>query len=371
MNRPLAACAFLFTLSSVACGGDMPPQSPSRPSGPSGAASADPDLALLADGQNGPNGKRPAGAKPGAGAQGGASAAAGDEYARGSAAFKAGDYPTARASFEASVKKNPKQADAHYALALVLDKTGDRAAAEKSYKDALGLQPDMLEAAENLAALYVESGRYDDAASVAKKALEKNAKSAPLTLNYAVALGGKGDQAGSQKAFEDALRLEPNNALFHITYAQQLASWKKRDEALDRLKLAQKAAGDDPALLGGIGFELRTLRAAPECVQVFDKAIALKDNADFRTNRALCKHANKDKTGAIADLVQATTKEPEFAPARYWLGWAQHEEGKFTEAAAAYKKYLELAPKGPLAKAAEAKLALARDKKKSPPPPKR
>jgi tetratricopeptide (TPR) repeat protein len=365
MNRPLAACTFLVSLSLVACGGDKPAQSPP---GPSSGASADPDLALLADGQVG---KGPASAKPGAAAPGGGSAAAADEYARGSAAFKAGDYATARASFEASVKKNPKQADAHYALALVLDKTGDRAAAEKSYKDALGLQPDMLEAAENLTALYVESGRYDDAASVAKKALAKNAKNAPLTLNYAVALGGKGDQVGSQKAFEDALRLEPNNALFHITYAQQLASWKKRDEALDRLKQAQKAAGDDPALLGGIGFELRTLRAAPECVEVFDKAIALKDNADFRTNRALCKHANKDKTGAIADLVQATTREPEFAPAQYWLGWAQHEEGKFTEAAAAYKKYLELAPKGPMAKAAEAKLALAKDKKKSPPPPKK
>lgn len=354
---PLCASALAFAL--VACGGGEKP--PQGPTGPAASGSADPDLALLANDGKG-------GGKP-AGGAGGANAAA-DEYARGSAAFKAGDFPTARAAFEAAVKKNPKAADAHYALGLVLDKTGDRAGAEKAYKEALANQPDMVEAAENLTALYVEAQRYEDAVTLAKRALDKNAKNAPLTLNYAVALGGKGDQAASQKAFERAVELEPNNAVFLITFAQQLASWKKRDEALDRLKQAQRVAGEDAAALGSIGFELRTLRAVPECIQAFDKAIGIKDNADFRTNRALCRHAAKDKAGAVADLTQATTKEPDFAPAHYWLGWALHEDGKFAEAAAAYEKYLKLAPKGPMAKAAEAKLALAKDKKKAPPPKK-
>lgn len=353
MNRSLSAV--LLSIFVAACGGgDKPPQSPTQ------AATPDPDL-----GAEGPSKGKPTGQS------GGSAAPAGDDYARGSAAFKAGDFPTAKTAFEAAVKKNPKQADAHYALGLVLDKTGDRAGAEKSYKDALAIQPDMQEAAENLTALYVESQRYDDAIATAKKALDKNAKNAPLTLNYAVALGGKGDQAASQKAFDDAVKLEPNNALFYITYAQQLATWKKRDEALEKLKKAQSVAGEDPALLGSIGFEMRTLRAVPECIAAFDKAIGIKDNADFRTNRALCKHAAKDKAGALADLTTATTKEPEFAPAHYWLGWTQHEDGKFAEAVAAYEKYLKLAPKGPLAKAAEAKLALAKDKKKSPPPAKK
>lgn len=359
MKRSWCASAVVLSLVLAACGGDKPAQSPGSSSS-GGVTPPDPDLS-----DSGKGGK-PTG--PAAG--GGGAPAAGDDYARGSAAFKAGDLPTAKAAFEAAIKKNPKQADAHYALALVLDKTGDRAGAEKGYKDALSIQPDMTEAAENLTALYVEAQRYDDAIATAKRALDKNAKNAPLTLNYAVALGGKGDQAASQKAFEDAVKLEPNNALFYITWAQQLASWKKRDEALDKLKQAQKVAAEDPAVLGSIGFELRTLRAVPECIAAFDKAIAVKDNADFRTNRALCKHAAKDKAGAVADLTQATTKEPDFAPAHYWLGWALHEDGKFPEATAEYEKYLKLAPKGPLAKAAEAKLALAKDKKKSPPPKK-
>jgi tetratricopeptide (TPR) repeat protein len=287
-----------------------------------------------------------------------------DDVKKGIAAMKAGNWNAARDAFEAALKKNPKQADAHYYLGLVMDKTGDRAAAEKSYKTALELQPDLQEAAENLTAIYVETQRYDDAIAVAKKSLARNAKNSDMQLNLAVALSGKGDADGAAKAFDDAVRLAPNDARFYLAYAQHLNGVRKNDEAITKLKQAQRVAGDDPALLGTIGFELRTARAVPECIAAFDKAISLKDNADFRTNRALCKYAAKDKPGAVADLQAAMQKEPTFAPAHYWLGSWMHEDGKFAEAIAEYDAYLKAAPKGPMAKAAEAKSKLAKDKKK-------
>lgn len=290
-----------------------------------------------------------------------------DDVARGVAALKAGSYNDARAAFEAAIKANGKQADAHYYLGLVMDKTGDRAAAEKEYREALSLSPDLQEAAENLTAIYVEAQKFDDAIAIAKKALAKNAKNAEMQLNFAIALGGKGDEAASTKAFDDAIKLAPNDARFYVAYAQQLAAWKKRDAAVAKLKEAQRVAGEDAAMLGTVGFELRTQRAVPECIAAFDKAIALKDNADFRTNRALCKTAAKDKAGALADLKEAVTKEPGFAPAHYWYGLALHEDGKFPEAAAEYEAYLKVAPKGPMAKAAAAKLKLAQEKKKAAP----
>ena len=118
---------------------------------------------------------------------------------KGTAAVKAGDWTGARAAFEAAIKKNPKQADAHYYLGLVMDKTGDRPAAEKSYKTALELQPDLQEAAENLTAIYVEGQKFDEAIAVAKKALARNAKNAEMQLNLAVALSGKGDVDGASE----------------------------------------------------------------------------------------------------------------------------------------------------------------------------
>lgn len=338
-----------LVLLATACGGgsDKPAAAPHEP----GALAAKPS---------------PSAASASGGA-GQAAASTSDEVTRGIASLKAGDYNGARASFQAAIEKNPKQADAHYYLGLVLDKTGYRATATNEYKAALAEQPDLIEAAENLIAIYVESQKWDDAIGVAKKALAKNGKNADLNLNYAIALAGKGDEEGATKAFDEALKLAPNDARFYLAYAQQLGAWKKPDAAVGKLKEAQRVAGDDAAMIGSIGFELKTLRAVPECIAAFDKAIALKDNADFRTNRALCKTAAKDKAGALADLKEATSKDASFAPAHYWLGLLLHEDGKFVEAAAEYEAYLKASPKGPMAKAAEAKLKLAKDKKKAAP----
>lgn len=358
MNRQLEArgtkylvtagfgAALVFAL--AACGGGATPKPVDSP---------DPSLA--------PPASTGAGGTPTAGGTDGAAATStSDDVTKGTAAVKAGDWNGAKAAFEAAIKKNPKQADAHYYLGLVMDKTGDRGAAEKHYKEALTLSPDLQEAAENLTAIYVETQKFDDAIVIAKKSLARNAKNSEMQLNLAVALSGKGDVEGATKAFDDAVKLAPNDARFYLAYAQHLNAAKKNDEAIAKLKQAQRVAGDDAALLGTIGFELRTARAVPECIAAFDKAITIKDNADFRTNRAMCKLAAKDKPGALADLQAATVKEPSFAPAHYWLGSILHDDGKFPEAVASYEAYLKAAPKGPMAKAAEAKAKLAKEKKK-------
>jgi tetratricopeptide (TPR) repeat protein len=355
----LLGLSALSGLAGVACGGgDKPPVAP-QGDPPLDTPKPGPSASATAAGGGGGGGA--------GGTDGPVAKSTSDDVTRGIGALKGGNYNDARAAFEAAIKKNGKQADAHYYLGLVMDKTGDKAAAEKEYKEALSLSPELLEAAENLTALYVEAQKFDEAVGVARSALAKNAKNAELQLNYAIALGGKGDQDGSTKAFEDALKLAPNDPRFFIAYAQQLGAWKKRDLAVAKLKEAQRVAGDDAAMLGTIGFEMRTQRAVPECIAAFDKAIALKDNADFRTNRALCKTAAKDKAGALADLKAAVSKDAGFAPAHYWLGLSLHEDGKFAEAAAEYEAYLKVAPKGPMAKAAEAKLKLAKDKKKAAP----
>ncbi|MCL2724548.1 MAG: tetratricopeptide repeat protein [Polyangiaceae bacterium] len=293
-------------------------------------------------------------------------ASSNDDIAKGTAAVKAEDWATARAAFEAAIKKNPKQADAYYYLGLAMDKTGDRVAAEKNYKEALLLAPDLDEAAENLTAIYIEAKRFDDAIMLARRTLERHSDNADMQLNLAVALSGKGYVNAATKAFDDAIKLSPNDARYYLAYAQHLTAAKKTSEAVAKLKQAQRVAGDDPVLLGTIGFELRTARAVPECIEAFDKAISFKDNADFRTNRALCKYAAKDKAAAVVDLKVALHKEPNFAPAHYWLGSWLHADGRFADAIAEYDAYLKAEPSGPMAKAAEAKRQLAKEKKKPP-----
>ena len=129
-----------------------------------------------------------------------------------------------------------------------------------------------------------------------------------------------------------------------------------------KLKTARGYAEGDVAMLATIGHELLVLRAVVECVATFDKAVLLKDAAELRTERGLCKLGAKDKAAALADFQAAVSKEPGYALSHYWLGALQLQASKPKEAQAELETYLKLAPTGP--KAAAAKDLLSKIAKK-------
>jgi tetratricopeptide (TPR) repeat protein len=280
-----------------------------------------------------------------------------DDVRKGIQALKANDVSGAKASFEAAVQKNPKQADAYHYLGLVNDQLGLKAEAEKNYKKALELDPSLEESAINLAAILVEGGKFDEAASLMKKAIAKNPKNAALEVNLGMALSGKNDVEGANKAFEEAIRLEPNSAIDLVTYASHLARNKKKDEAISRLKQAEKIASADAGVLASIALEYKGMKDHKTCVAVLDKAVGLKDIAELRIYRGACKLGLKDLPGATADFRDAVGKEPNNALAHYSLGNALADGGKPTEAVSEWNECLRIAPDGPQAKAAERNIA--------------
>lgn len=329
----------------AACGGGdtKPANSPASSASPTNAS-----------------GPSPVAGPPMKGADRAASSSSAD-VTKGIEALKAGDLNGAKALFEVAIQSNPKQADAHFYLGVVLEQQGNKAAAEKEYKEALAAQPDLVEASANLTALYVESKKNDEAIGVAKKALEKNPRHAELQLNYAAALAAKGDKDGSQKAFEEAIKLKPTDARFFLMYAHELAEWKKNDDALAKLKQAAKLGDADAAVLAEVGFELKALKEFKECIAVMDKAVALKDVAELRIYRGQCRLGLKEKDAALADFQSAVQKEPSSAPAHYHLGGALADTGKLKEAIAEWEQAVKLQPTGPLAKGAEQKIAKAKE----------
>ena len=336
-------------LSVAACGGESkPPETPAQPSA-SAAAPGDTGFAEPGAGPAKPN-------------DGPVATTSSDDVKKGIAALKGGDVNGAKAAFEVAVQKNPKQADAHHYLGLVNDQMGARTEAEKHYRKALELSPDLEESAVNLAALLVENGKYDDAAGLMKKAIAKNPKSAALQVNLGMALSGKGDVDAASKAFEEAIKLEPNNGIHLVTYASHLARNNKKDEAITKLKQAEKTAANDAGVLASVALEYKGLKDFKSCVAVLDKAVSQKDLAELRIYRGTCKLGLKDLPGATTEFKDAVAKEPNNALAHYSLGNALADGGKLTEAISEWETYLKLAPDGPQAKAAEKKIAIAKAK---------
>jgi Tfp pilus assembly protein PilF len=100
-----------------------------------------------------------------------------------------------------------------------------------------------------------------------------------------------------------------------------------------------------------------------DCVPTLDKAIGIKDAAELRTYRALCKLGAKDESGATADLQSAVTKDINYAPAHFYLGNAMARQQKWDDAIKEYEAYLKIEPTGPLAKQANDRMDLAKKKK--------
>jgi tetratricopeptide (TPR) repeat protein len=293
-----------------------------------------------------------------------ASAGESAEVKKGIAAFQANDYPTAKLYFDAALKKNSQDGDALYYSGLTAEKAGDKDAAEKLYKSALKVRPDLESAAENLSALYDDAQRWDDAIAVAKAALARRGDNAALHANLGIAYAGKKDAANATSELDQAVKLSSSDAGLRLSYAHALEGLGQGDAALAQLKAARPLAADNLGVLAAIGHELHVIKAFSDCVVTFDKAVAIKDAAELRTERAACKLGVKDIDGAIADLKTAVTNEPAYVPAHYYLANALASSGKAKEAIVEYQAFLKLAPSGPMAKAANEKIKLLKSKGK-------
>ncbi len=320
----------------LACGGD-PPRQVEGPPSPSQTASEH-TTAL-------PPGKDP------------------KAFAAAAKAFEAGNMAQAKEGFAKCLEEMPAHADSHAYLGIIAEREGDAKGAESHYVEALKGRPDLEAAAENLSAIYIDATRFADAARVAKGALEKHKDNAALRLNFAIALAGDG-QASAAQEFDEALKRSPKDPALQLTAAHWLGALKKTEEAKTKLKdaLALTPPGTPGVgLLASIGHEYRLLGAFPECVSTLDRAIGVKDVAELRTDRALCKMGQKDEAGTRADLEAAIKSDPKYAPAHFFLAGRLAQSAKLKEALKEYETYLQLAPAGPLKKQAEDRVQRLKD----------
>jgi Tfp pilus assembly protein PilF len=282
------------------------------------------------------------------------------EVTKGMTALDANDLAGAKAHFQAALQANASDADALYYLGALSEKAGDPAGAEASYKKALTARAGFAGAEVNLSALYDDAQRFDDALAVTTPGLVEHPKEGSLHLNAAIAYAGKKDAASATREFDAAIAITPRDPTFRLVYGHWLVVLGQKDAALTQLHAAVPLADKNVGIVAAIGHELHVDKAFADCVVVFGQAIALKDAAELWTERASCKIGQQDDAGALADLRAATTKDPSYAPAQYYLGNELAKAGQYGPAIAAYQAFLKLEPNGGLAKAVAEKIRLAK-----------
>lgn len=327
MERSMRMLVALGIVSLVACG---PPPEPAPP-----VLTADP---------------------PVGGAEGLSSGTASTELQRAIAYIKNEKYEEAKTHLGKALAEKPDHAEANYYMGLSVDMLGDKKAAEVFYKKALATDPSMIEAATNLAAMYLEDpARPDEAIAVLSKAVEKVPDDVGLNQNLGYAYGLKKDFANAGKAYEAALAKGENKDI-RFAYGVLLFESDQMPKAAEQLKKAAEATKDAPTLVT-IGRMLGKAGAYAECVRAFDEAIKIKVDPEWLVRRGTCKHEINDEAGARSDFEAAIKADPKFATAHYYLGMSLSLEKKSrVSAMAALEKAAKLGEGTEIGTKAKAKL---------------
>jgi Tfp pilus assembly protein PilF len=276
------------------------------------------------------------------------------EMERGMAYAKAERWAEAKEHFEKAIAVKPS-ALAYAELGVAYEKTGDKPGAEKAYKQALSIDPGMSDAATNLAALYLdEPPRPDEAIAVLKAAIAK-APDPRLYQNLGYALGLKGDVEGASKAYEAGLA-KAEDARMRFDYGAFLLEHKQAERAAEHLKKALDGTKDDAGLLGELGSMLGKVKAYPECVRAFDRALKIKaSEVAWLINRGICKHQVDDEPGAQADFEGAIKADAKSAAAHYYLGVSYLSQKNKLKAIVHLEQAAKLGAGKPIGKEAQAK----------------
>lgn len=199
----------------------------------------------------------------------------------------------------------------HYNLALAYQAAGNRESAIASYRRALGLRSDYVDALVNLGNLLINKGEIEEAVACYRKARRLAATNAMVHNNLGAALSAQKTWDEAVVCFREALRLKPDYADAH--------------NGLGAAFLALEQYGEAAASL----------------------AAALQhDPGHVRAHNNLgLNHAYKGRfEEAIASFRAALQRNPAYVEAHLNLGKMNFELARFDEAEASYREALRISP---------------------------
>ncbi|MBX3227224.1 MAG: tetratricopeptide repeat protein [Labilithrix sp.] len=308
----------LLALFVAACGGGDEKKGKTPDSALRGGAAAPPGSSSGSSGST-----TDLGAVEGAGTSG-LTGAALSRYTEGWNAWLQGDLATAKKKFQEAQSLDGKSPAPPYSLGVVLERQGDVAGAQQSYRSAYTANPDHELSICAYALLLAGTGHRGEADTFMQGQRNKRQNSARLTACHGELKSIQGDHASAQQLAQDALRIDPDFKDAMVTIARD--HYRAR-----RMSLADYAL---KAVLVGFG------DASPP---------RDKDNAEAHLLRGLMLRESGSRAVALQDFEAAVKRRPDLVEALVNLGSMRLEAGNAAEAAPVLESATRFAPNNALA----------------------
>lgn len=256
------------------------------------------------------------------------------------------DWASVVSELESLAKKYGTVAEAAYNLGVAKERRGDYAGAEKAYRRALALDPNLSAARENLAGVVLRAGDRRQAIAILRELIEidPEAATARLALGRSLLASGRTDEA--IKLSQAALAVDPKNLDGYCILA--LAAAESNEGQRVRLLRAQAfKLGKGPkraCLHFATGLALLKEKDKASALLEFSEAVRLDPKSHleawFRIAEISMEYKNFAK--AVKSYETVCQMNPNNVEAHINLGVALKGMGKFPEAEKAYKKALRL-----------------------------
>lgn len=277
----------------------------------------------------------------------------------GVAAFKSGNYQQAAKEFQGFVDERPDVFQGHYMLGQSLAKLGRNQEAITHLRRALELEGGQVGVQLALGKVYLEVGRYSDAAALLGKidssSLPKSQQSA-LHQMLALALNKSGDSGRALQQLAQAARTNPNDATIQYQYGAAALQDGDTDTAVQALGKAVQLDPNDPTKLNAYAQALvrkgrsstgqSKTQAYQRAASTAQKLVSANPNYDNLMLLAGAQLGAKQYDGALSTLQQAARKNPNDWLPLYYQGQAHTQKGQFRSAESTLKQALDKARPG-------------------------
>ncbi len=246
----------------------------------------------------------------------------------------------------------------HMQNAIAARAADDIEGALRGYRRAVEADPKNAEARQGLGVAMIDAGDIEGAVEQFRETLRLDVNQAFTHYNLAVLLATHGEAEEAIEHFRAAVELEPEHAEFRLRLAVHLAAAGRFAEAIEGF---EHLVASDPNLM-----EAR-LKLAMARVEQGDLEGAMRDSGavlalDARAHEKASAHhvqaAVRLRRGetrrAMEQLEQAVRLHPELADAHFTLANLLGQAGRFEEAAASYRRVIEIDAKNSPARLGEA-----------------
>src|SRR5262245_7436732 len=267
---------------------------------------------------------------------------------QGMALHRQGKLADAERCYGEVLQQQPNHFDALHLLGVIARQTRRPERAVELIKRAIGLNPKVAAAHNNLGTALTDLQRPADALASYDRAIALKPDFAAAHSNRGAALMDLQCPAEALASYDNAIALKPDFATAHSNRGVALMDLQRPAEALANCNKAITLEPEYADAHYNRGNALRNLKRPAEALASYDKAIALKpDFANAYNNRGTVLRDLKRHEEAQASCRKALELQPNLVSGLEILGEIECDFGNFDRAQQLFSKALEIQPDHP------------------------